>query len=211
MQTVIDRLKKLRLVPVVKLEHAEYALPLGEALLQGGLPIAEITFRTEAAEDAIRLITKRFPDMLVGAGTVINVEQAKRAVGAGSSFLVSPGLSRGVVEYALTQKIDIFPGVCTPTEIIAALEYNLQILKFFPANTMGALAGIKALSPAFPGILFMPTGGITQENMLEYLACEKIIAVGGSWMVKESLIQTGAFDIIRNLTSAAIAQIQSLI
>jgi len=199
------KLEALRLVPVVALDTAEHARPLGEALCGGGLPVAEITFRTAAAEESIRILRKSCPQMLVGAGTVINAEQAKRAVDAGAQFIVSPGLSRGVVEYAQSRGIPVTPGVCTPTEIMAALEYSLKILKFFPAKQYGGLKTLEAFASVFPGVRFMPTGGVSPENLLEYLACPAVIACGGTWMVKGALIREGRFGEIERLTAEAAA------
>ncbi len=199
-----SKLESYRLAPVVKLNSSKDALPLAEALLTGGLPVAEITFRTDAAEESIRLISNKYSDILVGAGTVVNVEQAKRAVGAGAKFLVSPGFNQKVVEYAINMNIPILPGCCTPTEIISALEMGLEVVKFFPANAFGGLNTIKSLAPVFPSIRFMPTGGVSVDNLQEYLAFHAIIAVGGSWMVKDSYIDEGKFDTISELTRQAV-------
>ncbi|GFI09941.1 putative KHG/KDPG aldolase [Lachnospiraceae bacterium] len=206
-EELLANIKEKRLVPVVKLDRTEDAKPLCEALCQGGLPVAEITFRTEAAEESIRTASREFPEMIVGAGTVINVEQARRAVDAGASFLVSPGISREVTEWALKNQICIFPGTCTPTEIMIALEYELPVVKFFPASQYGGLETIKALAAPFPGISFMPTGGIGVHNIKEYLAFKKVAACGGSWMVKDTFIKEGSFDKIRELTREAAALI----
>ncbi len=205
---IIPELEDKRLVPVVKLDRTEDAKPLAEALCAGGLPVAEVTFRTEAAEESIRIMKQNFPDMNVGAGTVVNVEQAKRAQDAGAAFLVSPGLSRSVVEFAIDQNIPIFPGTCTPSEVMMAMDYGLEVVKFFPAKQYGGLATIKALAAPFPSMRFMPTGGVNAENMKEFLAFEKIIAVGGSWMVKADLINAGDFDAIRQLTAEAVSLIR---
>lgn len=204
----MDKLLKLveekRLVPVVKLDRVEDAKPLGEALIKGGLPVAEVTFRTDAAEESIRIMKKEFPDMLVGAGTVINVEQAKRALDAGAAFLVSPGTSRKVIEFALDQNLPVFPGTCTPSEIMTCLEYGLPVVKFFPAKQYGGLDTIKALAAPFPSVRFMPTGGVNASNINEFLAFDKIIACGGSWMVKDSLIKEGNYDEVVRLTKEAV-------
>lgn len=200
----VSELEKYRLAPVVKLNSSKDALPLAEALLAGGLPVAEITFRTDAAEESIRLISNKYTNMLVGAGTVVNVEQAKRAIGAGAQFLVSPGFSQSVCEYAIRENIPVLPGCCTPTEIMSAMDMGLEIVKFFPANAFGGLNTIKSLSPVFPTVRFMPTGGVSADNLSEYLACRAIIAVGGSWMVKDSLIENGKFDKIAELTGQAV-------
>lgn len=201
---LLNRIKEKKIVPVAKLDRAEDAKPLCEALCEGGLPVAEITFRTAAAEESIRTAVKEFPEMLVGAGTVVNVEQAKRAVDAGASFLVSPGISREVTQWAVDNQVMIFPGTCTPSEIMTALEYELPVVKFFPASQYGGLATIKALAAPFPGISFMPTGGIGTHNVREYLAFERVAACGGSWMVKDALIREGNFGKIRELTQEAV-------
>ena len=197
-----------KIVPVVKLDQADNALPLCEALCSGGLPVAEITFRTDAAEESIRIAAKKFPNMLIGAGTVTNIEQAKRAVNAGAKFLVSPGFSQKVTEWALDHDITIFPGICTPTELMAALEYRLPVVKFFPAVQYGGLPTIKSLAAPFPTMRFMPTGGINAENIRDYLAFDKIIACGGSWMVKDTFIKDGDFKKIRELTVQATALVK---
>ncbi len=202
--SMIPALEEKRIVPVVKLDRTEDAEPLAEALIRGGLPVAEVTFRTDAAEESIRIMRRQFPEMLVGAGTVINTEQAKRALDAGAAFLVSPGTNDKVLQFAIDQNIPVFPGVCTPSEIITALEYGLEIVKFFPAKQYGGLDTMKALAGPFPTIRFMPTGGVNLSNMKEFLAFKKIIAIGGSWMVKDTLINEGDFDGIAKLTKEAV-------
>ena len=194
-----------RLVPVVVLNDVKDALPLGEALVKGGLPIAEVTFRTDAAEESIRQMIAEFPNMLVGAGTVVNLEQAKRALDAGSKFIVSPGTSTKVIEFALDNNVAVFPGTCTPTEVMIAMEYELPVVKFFPAKQYGGLDTIKALAAPFPSMRFMPTGGINAGNVMDFLAFDKIIACGGSWMVKDSLVREGNFAEIERLTAEAVA------
>lgn len=201
---LLELVEKRKIVPVVKLDHAKDAVPLCKALCDGGLPVAEITFRTEAAEESIRRASKEFPDMLIGAGTIVNTEQAKRAVDAGAKFLVTPGFSRKVTEFAIENHLFIFPGACTPTEIMAALEYDLNIVKFFPAKQYGGLDTIQALAAPFPSVRFMPTGGVNAANLREFLACGKIIACGGSWMVKDVYIKEGRFAEITRLTREAV-------
>lgn len=201
---ILLQVETKKIVPVVKLDSSKDAPFLAEALCNGGLPIAEITFRTDAAEESIRSIIQKFPDMIIGAGTVTNVTQAKRALDAGAVFLVSPGFSRPIVEFALENHVPIFPGTCTPSEIIAALEYELPVVKFFPAKQYGGLSTIKSLAAPFPTLRFMPTGGINADNLLEFLSFDKIIACGGSWMVKDSLIKDGNFSEITRLTSEAV-------
>lgn len=202
--SILKEVELRKIVPVVKLNKAADAEPLAEALCAGGLPLAEITFRTEAAEESIRIITKAFPDMLVGAGTVINEEQAKRALEAGAKFIVSPGFSRKVTEFALNHNVMTFPGICTPTELMMALEYDLPVMKFFPAKQYGGLDTINALAAPFPAVRFMPTGGINQTNILDFLASKKIIACGGSWMAADKLINSGNFKEIVRLTAEAV-------
>lgn len=205
---LLEQIEKLRLVPVIKLDSSENAAPLAESLTAGGLPVAEVTFRTDAAEEAIRIMTQKYPDMLVGAGTITSVEQAKRALDAGARFLVSAGFNRKVTEYAIEQNMPIFPGICTPTELMLLLEYQLPVAKFFPAEQYGGLKTIKALAAPFPNIRFMPTGGINSENVLEYLSYNKVIACGGSWMVKDTLINSHEFDKIEKLTRTAVALVR---
>ena len=203
--SLLEQVEAKKIVPVVKLDRASDARALGEALCAGGLPVAEVTFRTDAAEESIRIMKREFPEMMVGAGTVVNVEQAERALAAGASFLVSPGISRSVVEFALDHKLPIFPGTCTPSEVMTAMEYELLVVKFFPAAQYGGLNTIKALAAPFPSVRFMPTGGINASNIMEYLASDKIIACGGSWMVKDSLINAGDFEEITRLTPETVA------
>ena len=174
MSDVMSVIREKRIVPVVKLERVEDAQSLAKALMDGGLPVAEVTFRTAAAKEAIRLIRSEYPDMLCGAGTVVNIEQAEEAAEAGAAFIVSPGFSKEVIEFAVSKNIPVLPGCCTPTEIIEAMKYNLKVVKFFPAKQYGGLETIKALAAPFPGIRFMPTGGISAQNLREYLDNEVI-------------------------------------
>ena len=205
---ILEQIRHHRLVPVIKLDEASDAAPLAEALCGGGLPVAEVTFRTDAAADAIRIMARQYPHMLVGAGSLTSSEQAKQAVDAGAAFLVSAGFSRQVTEYALDNNIPVFPGICTPTELMLLVEYGLPVAKFFPAEQYGGLKTIKALSAPFPNMSFMPTGGIGPHNVTDYLAFSKIIACGGSWMVKDSMIQGHEFDKIKTLTEEAVALVQ---
>ncbi len=201
-----DTLKKIGetgIVPVVVLNRVEDAEPLAGALITGGLPCAEVTFRTDAAEESIRAIARKFPDMFVGAGTVLNIEQVDRAIGAGAKFIVSPGLNPKVVEYCLKNNYPITPGIMTPTELEVALGFGLDVVKFFPAENAGGLKMIKAMSAPYTMMKFMPTGGINATNVRDYLACDKILACGGSWMVKGDLINAGNFAEIERLTKEA--------
>ena len=173
-----------RVVPVVVIKDIADTLPTLAALRDGGIPVAEITFRTACAADAIKLGTETFPDMLIGAGTVINAEQARRAIDCGAGFIVSPGLSASVAEVCAEAGIPYLPGCVTPTEIMAALELGITTVKFFPANVYGGLKAIKALAAPFPQVRFLPTGGVDMSNIREFLDCDKIAAVGGSFMMK---------------------------
>lgn len=194
-----------RLVPVVVLDDAADADALAGALVAGGLPVAEVTFRTHAAPEAIRVMSDR-GDILVGAGTVLGPDQVDVAVAAGARFVVSPGLSRAVVERCGEHGVLALPGAVTATEIQAALELGLSLVKFFPAETAGGAPAIAALAAPFPGMRFVPTGGIGPKNLHEYLAIPAVAAVGGSWMVPRDHIRNGRFDDIRRLTAEAVAQ-----
>jgi 2-dehydro-3-deoxyphosphogluconate aldolase/(4S)-4-hydroxy-2-oxoglutarate aldolase len=200
---VLKKIADLRIVPVVALDSASDALPLGEALLAGGLPLAEITFRTAAAEESIRLLAGK-SDLLVGAGTVLNVETVKRAVGAGAKFIVSPGFNPKVVRYCVEQNIPITPGTATPTEIEMALDQGLNVVKFFPAEAVGGLKTLKAIAAPYGMMRYIPTGGITPENLPTYLAFKPILAVGGTWMVTKELIAAKEFAKITTLTRQAV-------
>lgn len=208
-----DTLKKIGqtgIVPVVVLNKAGDAVPLAESLIKGGLPCAEVTFRTDAAEDAIRAIARQFPDMFVGAGTVLTTEQVDRAIGAGAKFIVSPGLNPKVVEYCVRKGYPVTPGIMTPTELEMALGFELDVVKFFPAENAGGLKMIKAMSAPYTMVKFMPTGGINATNVRDYLACDKILACGGSWMVKADLVSTGNFAEIERLAKEAAAIVKEI-
>lgn len=208
MADIVAQLGRIGLVPVVRLERAADAVPLGEALVRGGLPCAEITFRTAAAPEAIARLIGACPDIVVGAGTVLNVQQAQQAQDAGAAFIVSPGFSPQVVDWCLERDLPVLPGVVTPTEIMAGLERGLRIFKFFPAEAYGGISTIKALSAPFGGVRFMPTGGISAKNLPEYLALPAVHAVGGSWMVEGKLIAGGQWDEITRLAAEACAVVQ---
>jgi 2-dehydro-3-deoxyphosphogluconate aldolase/(4S)-4-hydroxy-2-oxoglutarate aldolase len=210
MQEILDTLGRLGLVPVVKIERAEDAVGLGSALLAGGLPCAEITFRTAAAEEAIRRIASNLPDIILGAGTVLSVDQADRAVSAGAKFIVSPGFNQKVVDWCLSNQIPVTPGVATPTEIDMALDKGLNILKFFPAEAMGGIKTLKAISAPYGGVKFIPTGGISRDNLADYLALPSVHCCGGSWMVKANLITAGKFDEITQLAQEAVSVVRQV-
>ena len=204
MNEVLEKIQKIGIVPVVVLNDAKDAEPLAKALCNGGLPCAEVTFRTDAAEESIRIMSEKYPEMLVGAGTVLTTEQVDRAVAAGAKFIVSPGLNPKVVKYCVEKNIQITPGICTPSEAEQAIENGLEVVKFFPAEPAGGLKMIKAMAAPYTGLKFMPTGGINATNVKEYLAYDKILACGGSWMVKGSLVEAGEFDKIEAMTKEAV-------
>lgn len=200
---IFDKLGEVGIVPVVALDDAKDAIPLGEALQRGGLACAEITFRTAAAEEAIRLMTKAFPDMIIGAGTVLTTEQVDRAVAAGAQFIVAPGCNPRIVRYCVERNIPMAPGVATASEIEQALECGVKKVKFFPAEANGGLAMIKALAAPYVDVTFMPTGGLNRDNVKAYLSYERVFACGGSWMVKKNLISEGRFDEIEQMAKEA--------
>ena len=204
MNTLLDQIETFGVVPVVVLDHADDALPLAQALCDGHLPCAEVTFRTEAAKEAIRLMTSHHPEMLIGAGTVLTTDQVDSAMEAGAKFIVSPGLNPKIVKYCVDRRIPILPGCANPSDMEAALEFGLKAVKFFPAEQAGGLAYIKAVAAPYTSLRFLPTGGINAENLKEYLSYPRILACGGSWMVKGDLIRAGNFDRIREMTKAAV-------
>lgn len=205
MNEVLTQIGKIGIVPVVVIEDASHAVLLCKALSDGGLPIAEITFRTAAAEEAIRKATAALPDMLIGAGTVLTTDQAQRAIDAGARFIVSPGFNSAVVEFCAEKGVAITPGCSNPTDIEMALSCGLEVVKFFPAEAFGGLKTLKAISAPYGMMKFVPTGGIDASNLNEYLAFNKVLACGGSWMVKADLIKAGDFAAITQLTREAVS------
>ena len=201
---IAEKFQKLGVVPVVVLEDTKDAVPLAKALVEGGLPCAEVTFRTDAAEESIKIMTSEYPDMFVGAGTVLTIEQVDRAVAAGAKFIVSPGFDPEIVDYCLSKEIPIFPGCITPSEVAQAVKRGLKVVKFFPAEQFGGVATIKAMAAPYVGLKFMPTGGVSAKNLESYLSCDKIVACGGSWMVKGDLVKAGKFDEIKAMTEEAV-------
>lgn len=204
MNDILTKIGELGIVPVVVLDDAKDAAPLAQALCQGGLPCAEVTFRTDAAAESIRIMTKEFPDMLVGAGTVLTTRQVEDSVTAGARFIVSPGFNPRVVSYCIERNIPMTPGCSTPSDIEQALEQGLEVVKFFPAEAAGGLSMIKAIAAPYVGVKFMPTGGINADNIRPYLCYDRILACGGSWMVPKKLIQEGNFEKIKELTQEAV-------
>ncbi|HIX72494.1 MAG TPA: bifunctional 4-hydroxy-2-oxoglutarate aldolase/2-dehydro-3-deoxy-phosphogluconate aldolase [Candidatus Anaerobutyricum stercoripullorum] len=204
MKELLERIGEIGIVPVVVLNDVKDAEPLAQALCDGGLPCAEVTFRTDAAEESIRRMTESFPDMLVGAGTVLTIDQVDRAVAAGAKFIVSPGLNPKIVKYCNEKGVLIIPGCANPSDVEQAIENGLSVVKFFPAEQAGGLNYIKAIAAPYTGLKFMPTGGINPKNVRSYLAYDKILACGGSWMVKGDLVQAGEFDKVRELVKEAV-------
>lgn len=204
MNDTLVKLSQIGIVPVVALNDINDARPLAKALCDGGLPCAEVTFRTDCAEEAIRVMTTEFPQMFVGAGTVLTTEQVDRAVGAGAKFIVSPGLNPEVVKYCVDKNIPVTPGCANPSDIEQALAFGLDVVKIFPAEAIGGLKLIKSMAAPYVNMKFMPTGGINAKNLNSYLDFNKIIACGGSWMVPGDLINQGAWDKIEQLTREAV-------
>ena len=204
MQAILETIHTIGLVPVIALDDAAQAVPLAQALTAGGIPAAEVTFRTAAGEEAIRRIARDCPEVLVGAGTILNIEQCRRAVDAGARFIVSPGYNEELVAYCLENGIPVLPGCANASDMTRAVNAGLEAVKFFPAGQAGGLPAIRALAPVFPGLRFMPTGGVNTGNMGEYLTDERILARGGTWMVKKELIAAGAWEEITRLSREAV-------
>ena len=203
--SIVERAREIGIVPVISIPKLEDALPLAEALLEGGCGCAEITFRTAAAAEAIERIRSRFPEILLGAGTVLSAEQAETAISSGAEFVVSPGTNPTVVDHCLSKGVTIFPGVCTPTEIEMALSKGIDVLKFFPAEPMGGVKFLQAICAPYKNVRFIPTGGIDTKNVGHYLALPQVVACGGSWMVKPELFEAGDFARVKQLAGEAVA------
>ncbi len=206
--TVLETLAAHRLVPVVVVDGAEQGARLADALVAGGLPVAEITLRTAGGLDAIRAVAANQPDVIVGAGTVTTAAQVDDVVAAGARFVVSPGLSEAVVRRSQEHGIPVLPGVATPTEIMAALDLGVEVVKLFPASVVGGPSAIKAFAAPFPQLRFVPTGGVNADNLGDYLGLKPVLAVGGSWMVEKSLVTAGDWDEITRRTRDAVALTQ---
>lgn len=204
MNDILKQIEKLGIVPVVVLNDVSEAEPVAKALCEGGLPVAEVTFRTDAAEESIRIMTEKFPAMLVGAGTVLTTEQVDRAVSAGAKFIVSPGFNPKVVQYCIDKDIPVCPGCNNPSAMEGALELGLDVVKFFPAEQSGGIKAIKAMAAPYVNLKFMPTGGINAKNINEYLAFNRVIACGGSWMVAGDLVKNKEWDKIKDMTREAV-------
>ena len=201
---VLEQVGRLRIVPIISIDDADSANPLGDALMAGGLPIAEVTLRTDAAEAAIRTLARR-GDLLVGAGTVLSPDMAKRAVDAGAKFLVTPGFNPRTVKWAVESGVPIVPGTATPTDMEMALDHGVTVVKYFPAEALGGVKTLKVIAGPFAMMRFVPTGGIAQEQVEQYLAYPKVLAVGGSWMVTKELVGAGRFEEVERLTRHAVA------
>ena len=205
MNDLLKEISNIGIVPVVVLDDASQALPLAKALSKGGIKCAEVTFRTAAAEESIKIIAKEMPDMLVGAGTVLTTESADKAIAAGAKFIVSPGLNPKVVKHCIEKGITVIPGCANPSDVEAAIELGLDVVKFFPAEAAGGINMIKAMSAPYTSVKFMPTGGIDIKNLNSYLGFNKVIACGGSWMVSKELLKNGDYAAIEKLTAEAVA------
>lgn len=210
MNKTLEELCSYGVIPVVVLNRTEDAKPLAKALCEGGLKCAEVTFRTDAAQESIRIMSKEYPDMMVGAGTVLTIDQVDRAVSAGAKFIVSPGFDPEIVDYCIDKNIPVVPGCMTPSEVAQGVKRGLEVLKFFPAEQAGGVAMIKAMAAPYTSVRFMPTGGINAGNLEQYLSFKKIVACGGSWMVKADLIDSGDFEKITQLTKEAVGLVKSI-
>ncbi len=211
MNTINSKIASIGVVPVIKLTNPDRdAAPLAKALVAGGVPVAEVTFRAEGADRAIKLMKETCPEMLVGAGTVLTTEQVDKATNAGASFIVSPGFDKELVEYCISKNIAVYPGCTTPTEYQAGIKLGLEVLKFFPAEQSGGLAKIKAMSAPFPMVKIMPTGGISLKNLGEYLSCKSVCACGGSYMVTADLIENGKWDEITDLCKKSVEVVKEV-
>ncbi len=204
MKNIAMQIEQLGVVPVIKIDDASKAVALGNALVRGGIPAAEITFRTQAGEEAIALMASQCPDVLVGAGTILTIAQCDRAIAAGAQFIVSPGYDEALVAHCQKKGVLILPGCTTPSDISKAVNAGLEIIKFFPAEQSGGVAYLKAIAPVYPKLRFMPTGGINAKNLCDYLSFDKIVACGGSWMVNSDLLDNDRFDEITALCAQAM-------
>lgn len=204
MNKVLEEISKIGIVPVIALDDVKDAEPLAKALIEGGLPCAEVTFRTKAAEESIKIMSSKFPELLVGAGTVLTIEQADKAVDAGAKFIVSPGFNPKVVKHCIEKEIPVTPGCSSPSDVEQAIELGLEVVKFFPAEAAGGLNMIKSMAAPYVNMKFMPTGGINEKNVTSYLDFDKIIACGGSWMVNKDMVKAGDFESVKKLTKKAV-------
>ncbi len=210
MNKILERLSSFGVVPVVVLNRVKDAEPLADALCEAGLPCAEVTFRTEAAAESIKIMKDKHPELLLGAGTVLTLEQVDRALEAGAEFIVSPGFDPEIVDYCLGKNVPIVPGCVTPSEVAQGVHRGLEVLKFFPAEQAGGLAMIKAMAAPYTNVKFMPTGGISEGNLASYLECNKIVCCGGSWMVKSDMVESGDFKTISEKAKRAVEIVKAV-
>ncbi len=210
MANMFDQISAMGIIPVIKIDRVEDAVPIAKALVEGGIPCAEVTFRTAAAADAIAAMSKAYPEMLIGAGTVLTCEQADTAIKCGAKFIVSPGTNPVTIKHCIDKGYTIIPGVCTPSEIETCLSFGLDRIKFFPAEPSGGVKMIKALAAPYTQVKFMPTGGINVGNIKDYLDCKAVYACGGSWMVPGDLIDAGEFDKIQALVKEAVELLREI-
>lgn len=208
MHETLSRLEQLAVVPAIILEDADHAEPLAEALIEGGLPCAEITLRTPASLEALSRMSPYSDRLLLGAGTVMNVTQASQAIDAGAQFIVSPGMDEKLILHCQKQNILIIPGACTPTEVMLAVNLGLECVKFFPSHAFGGLPVLRALHGPFPLMRFMPTGGITMESLSDYLSFKPVLAVGGTWMLRPEWLENGRYDIVSEVCATTIQMVQ---
>jgi len=206
---VFEKIKELKIIPVATINNVNDAIPLGKALIEAGLPVVEVTFRTEAAVESIKNLTRKLPNLFVGAGTVLKVDQVQKAINAGALFIVTPGFNPKVVDYCVEQKIPIIPGVNTPTMVEWALDRGIKVVKFFPADLSGGPKMLRNLAGPYPDMRFMPTGGINNDSLKNYLELPNVIACGGSWIIRKDLISEGKFEEIKKLTKEALSLIKS--
>ncbi|MCI9051834.1 MAG: bifunctional 4-hydroxy-2-oxoglutarate aldolase/2-dehydro-3-deoxy-phosphogluconate aldolase [Lachnospiraceae bacterium] len=204
MNKVLEEISKIGIVPVIALDDVKDAELLAKALIEGEIPCAEVTFRTKAAEESIKIMSSKFPELLVGAGTVLTIEQADKAVAAGAKFIVSPGFNPKVVKHCIEKDIPVTPGCSSPSDVEQAIELGLEVVKFFPAEAAGGLNMIKSMAAPYVNMKFMPTGGINEKNVTSYLDFDKVIACGGSWMVNKDMVKAGDFESIKKLTKKAV-------
>lgn len=210
MNKILERLSSFGIVPVVVLNRSEDAEPLADALCNAGLPCAEVTFRTDAAAESIKIMKEKHPELLIGAGTVLTTEQVDRALDAGAEFIVSPGFDPEIVDYCIAKNVPIVPGCVTPSEVAQGVHRGLEVLKFFPAEQAGGLAMIKAMAAPYTNVKFMPTGGISEGNLASYLECNKIVCCGGSWMVKADMVESGNFSAISEKAKRAVEIVKTV-
>ncbi|OEF27554.1 bifunctional 4-hydroxy-2-oxoglutarate aldolase/2-dehydro-3-deoxy-phosphogluconate aldolase [Vibrio rumoiensis] len=201
---LIEKLKSYKVIPVIQINNVEQAVPLAKTLVENGLPVAEVTFRTEAAAESIRLMREAYPELCIGAGTVLNAKQVDQAMAAGSEFIVSPGLNPNTVRYCQEKNIPIVPGVNNPSQVEQGLELGLTFLKFFPAEASGGVSMLKSLLAPYVDVSFMPTGGIGKANVNDYLGLDRVLCCGGTWMVSPAMIEAGEWDEIGRLVREAV-------